>query len=302
MADTKLFKIIGNSVHKIEGQSVAIEKILQTLLENHLDDFLGVRFLATEYSTGQIHKGRIDTLGVDENNCPVIIEYKRSINENVINQGLFYLDWLLDHKAEFKFLVQENLGIERTKTIDWNGTRLLCIASDFTRYDQLAVNHINHNIELLRYRRYGDDLLLLELVNSTEITDLPSSTSHGKDKYIDSSVEEKLNKASEQLKNLFEDLKAYIISLGDDVQVKVLKNYFAFKRIKNFACVEVHPQTNQIIIYVKSDFLDFIPEQGFTRDVRNIGHFATGDLEITITKESELEKAKSLIERSYQDN
>ena len=45
--------------------------------------FLGVTFLATEYSTGQKTTGRIDTLGIDENNCPVIIEYKRETNQNV---------------------------------------------------------------------------------------------------------------------------------------------------------------------------------------------------------------------------
>lgn len=61
-------------------------------MERHLETFLGVRFLATEYETGKTHRGRIDTLGIDENNSPVIIEYKRSSNENVINQGLFYLD------------------------------------------------------------------------------------------------------------------------------------------------------------------------------------------------------------------
>ena len=43
----------------------------------------------------------MDTLGIDENNSPVVIEYKRSSNENVINQGLFYRDWLMDHQAEF---------------------------------------------------------------------------------------------------------------------------------------------------------------------------------------------------------
>jgi len=54
---------------------------------------LGIKFLASEYSTGKIYGGRIDTLGIDENGCPVIIEYKRALNENVINQGLFYPDF-----------------------------------------------------------------------------------------------------------------------------------------------------------------------------------------------------------------
>ncbi len=101
MSDLKLFCLESDRVRELEGgQSVAIEKSLQNLMEKNLQDFLNIRFIASEYSTSKSHKGRIDTLGLDENNCPVIIEYKRALNENVINQGgLYYLDWLMDHKA-----------------------------------------------------------------------------------------------------------------------------------------------------------------------------------------------------------
>ena len=153
MSDIKIFRLGKSGVVELEGKSVAVEKSLQTLIEKHLEALLGVRFLASEYVTGKTRGGRIDTLGVDENRCPVIIEYKRALNENVVSQGLFYLDWLLDHKAEFQLLVQNNFGIEEGKNIDWSGCRLLCIAGDFTRYDQHSVPHINRNIELIRYRK-----------------------------------------------------------------------------------------------------------------------------------------------------
>lgn len=74
---------------RFRGKAVAVEKSLQLIIERHLETFLGVPFLASEYSTGKRHADRIDTLGINENNSPVIIEYKRSLNENVINQGLF---------------------------------------------------------------------------------------------------------------------------------------------------------------------------------------------------------------------
>ena len=61
----------------------------------------------------------------------------------------------------------EKFGKEVSDTIEWSGPRLLCIAGDFTKYDQHAVQQINRNIELIRYRRYGDSLLLFELVNAT---------------------------------------------------------------------------------------------------------------------------------------
>ena len=164
MSDIKLFQVADGKLSELDPQAPQIEKSLQTLIETNLEALLGVRFLATEYSTGAVHGGRIDTLGIDEDGTPVILEYKRLVSENVINQGLFYLDWLLDHKKEFQWLVMEKLGQEAADAVDWSQPRLICIASDFTRYDSYAVNQINRAIELIRYRRFGDNHLMIELV------------------------------------------------------------------------------------------------------------------------------------------
>lgn len=231
MSDIKIFKILGGVVNEIEGKSVALEKSLQTLIENNLESFLGIRFIATEYTTGKTHGGRIDTLGFDENRCPVIIEYKRALNENVINQGLFYLDWLMDHQAEFKLLVLEKLGGKEAEEIDWSAPRLLCIAGDFTKYDEHAVQQMNRNIELIRYRKYGGELLLLDLINATSAQ---ISTTNGKTKGT-KSVSDYLDQADSDQKDRFEALKDFLIALGDDVQMKTLKHYFAFKKVKRCA-------------------------------------------------------------------
>lgn len=101
MSDIKLFRLSDNQITELAGQAIQVEKSLQSLFEANLETLLGVKFLASEYSTGPIHGGRIDTLGIDEDGSPVIIEYKRAINENVVSQGLFYFDWLLDHRKTF---------------------------------------------------------------------------------------------------------------------------------------------------------------------------------------------------------
>ena len=116
MGDIKFFRIADGWVTAPVGTTETIEKSVQTLLERDLDTCLGVRFLASEFAT--THGGRIDTLGLDENGCPVILEYKRSTNENVINQGLFYLDWLMDHRKDFEWLVLERLGEEVANEVD----------------------------------------------------------------------------------------------------------------------------------------------------------------------------------------
>jgi predicted transport protein len=301
MSDIKLFQLANNSVTELEGYSVAVEKSLQALIERHLETFLGVRFLASEYVTGRTHGGRIDTLGIDENGCPVIIEYKRSTNENVINQGLFYLDWLLDHKAEFKLLVMEKISKEVADEIEWAGPRLICIAGDFTRYDEHAVQQINRNIELIRYRRYGADLVLLDLVNAVTASNSVSegsATPPGTATY--KTISETLLQLTGELKDRYEAIGAYLQALGDDVQMATLKYYIAFKRIKNFACVEIRLQEKKILVYLKIDPASYALEDGFTRDVTRIGHYGTGDLEVTIRSMADFEKAKPLLLKSYE--
>jgi predicted transport protein len=305
MSDIKLFQYSATGAIELAGKAALIEKQLQSLIEARMETFLGIRFLATEYSTGKTHKGRIDTLGLDENGCPVIIEYKRHTNENVINQGLFYLDWLLDHQAEFRWLVMEKLGKDIAESIEWSGTRLLCIVGDFTRYDQHAVAQINRSIELIRYKLFGNDLLLLELVNAVTVEEAPASTSEAKpqSKNEGKTHAEQLASASPTLLELFEKIKSVIHAQGDDVQEKPLKLYTAFKRLRNFACVTVIPkQDPRVQLWLKLDPETVSLEEGFSRDVRSIGHWGTGDLEVVVRNLDDFEKARLLIERSYQEN
>lgn len=162
MADIKLFNIKGE-VKEYQSGTMTLEKELQTVIEQNMDTFFGVTFLASEYSTTD--GGRMDSLGIDENHCPVIFEYKRSIKENVINQGLFYLNWLLDHKDSFNVLVIKKLGLAAMDTIDWTMSRVVCIAGDFTKYDASAIKQMNRNISLIRYRKFDSDLLMFEQIN-----------------------------------------------------------------------------------------------------------------------------------------
>ncbi len=296
MSDIKLFKVDNGAVNELHGRFVAVEKSLQVLIEKHLYELLGVRFLASEYSTGKTHAGRIDTLGIDENGSPVIVEYKRAVNQNVINQGLFYLDWLLDHKAEFELLVRNTMGAGTAESIEWGTPRLLCVAGNFDRYDEHAVQQIGRNIELIRYRRYGDDLLLLELVNTASAP--TETTVVSKVRPSEKTVTEKIAQASPLIRDIYEELKASLENLEDDVQVKTLKNYQAFRRIKNFACVEVH--TQKVLVFVKVDPTEEVLEPGFTRDMRNIGHYGTGNLEITLRDLADVEKAAPLLSKSYE--
>lgn len=317
---SKLFHLRGSDVVELPASRFTIEKQLQTLLESHLEPFLGVRFLASEYSTGAKYAGRIDTLGLDENNVPVIIEYKREMHESVINQGLFYLDWLVNNRAEFQLLVQDRLGMDTAKAIDWTGPRLICIAGEFTRYDSYAVQQIPRNIELIRYRRYGDEHLMLEQVNTPltlparrapEVTRgpvMPPAVPGTPDPDpVDppvgpAPVELALQKCAPDVQARHQLLHDFVFSLGDDIQLKTLKLYFAYRRLKNFVCIIPGPAKGDLWLYLRLDPTTVVLENGFTRDVRSIGHWATGDLEVTIKNDADVEKVKALIQRAYEQS
>jgi predicted transport protein len=300
MSDIKLFRVDNGKATELPGSALAIEKTLQSLIERNLEPMLGIRFVASEHSTGKAHRGRIDTLGLDENGSPVILEYKRSSNENVINQGLFYLDWLLDHRAEFTLLAMKALGNAVEDEIDWSAPRLICIAGDFTRYDEHAVSQIGRNIELYRYRSYENGFLALELVNSkTGVVEPGPSDGTPKPKQVPKTVSDYLAQAGPALRVIYEALDAFLLALGDDVSMKKTRLYLAYRRIKNFASVVVHPQSGQLLVFLKVNPEDMALDDGFTRDVREIGHFGTGDLEVRIDSLEDLERAKPLIEKSY---
>ena len=87
------------------------------------------------------------------------------------------------------------------------------------------------------------------------------------------------------------------MSLGDDVQRKDLKVYIAFKRIRNFAAVEVYKDKLLMHLSLNPDHVDLV--EGFTRDVRRIGHWGTGDLEVWVRNRVDLERAKPLIKQAH---
>jgi predicted transport protein len=304
MSDIKLFRLLESTVQEIPGSSMAIEKSLQRLIEQHLETFLGVRFLASEFSTTKSHGGRIDTLGIDDTDCPVIVEYKRALNENVINQGLYYLNWLMEHRAEFKLLVMEKLGTAEANRIEWRYPRLICIAAEFTKFDIHAIEQMQRNIDLVRYRLYGDDLVLLDLVGhqstmpeerspsraekpvSTVSTPAGPSTDIVGPRYFDD--------CSADVHAWYRSLQAFISALGDDVEERVMQSYIAFRRLKTFAYFKFQSTTNRIAIDVPlpAGSVELVPTFALQRP--------RGFIRIVVDSAEDVKRAQPIIALAYE--
>ena len=117
---------------------------------------------------------------------------------------------------------------------------------------------MNRSIELVRYRDFHGDLLALELVAGTRVDQVSpdgapaTPTPHGSTPGgASKTVTEYLDHPPKELRDLYHAVEDYCIAMGDDVTKKTLKNYFACRRLKNFACVEVHPQTRNRLFTIQ---------------------------------------------------
>lgn len=305
MTDLKVFRLgaDGQDV-ELRGSTVALEVELQRRIEASMEAMLGIRFVASEYPTGPWHRGRIDSLGLDENGTPVIIEYKKGSDHGVVTQAVSYLSWLKSSRHEFQALVREKLGAEAAETIDWRNPRVVCIAADFFRHDRTAIYLMGQRIDLVRYRVFDDGLLSLLLVESapgTAASGAPRAAverAGGGLEEAPSSAEAALAEPPAPLRALYEELCEALTRSGD-VEVEVKLHYVAFRRMRNLACLLFRPASQTIVVYLRVDPSSVTLEEGFTRDVRGIGHLGTGDLEVRIRSAADLERAAPLIQRAF---
>lgn len=304
-----LFKKEESTLRLVKPDKFENEKELQKLIESNLKEIFNFRFVATEFVTGQVNAGRIDTLAISEENNPVIIEYKVTESSSVINQSLFYLDWIVDHHGDFEIAVQKAYPGEKIN-IDWSDIIVICITPNYKKYDLRAVQRIGENIELWKYRYYEDGSLYFDLIyrnpvskqrlveNSEEscILEKKSESDKIKEEYSVSSFISKLNKSK---LNLFHEIQDFITGLDDSVEEVPKKFYIAYKTTQNLVCLETHK--NKVVLYLKLIPSSLPNLSIICRDVTKIGHFGTGNLEVTISKEEDIEIAKKYITMAFEN-
>ena len=305
-----LFKTVDNRLSLLKPSNFKMEKDLQKLMEANLATVFNCKFVATEFSTGAEHAGRIDTLALSEDLNPVIIEYKKVESSELINQSLFYLSWLRDHKGDFELACRRLIG--EKDEIDWSEIRVICIAPGYKKYDLHAVRVMGANIELWQYRMFEDNSIYLEeifkktttLLSSEEIgSKNPVMVAAGKKAAITRatatySFDEHILNVEPEIKNIVADLRDFILSLDEAIVESPKKFYVAYKVLQNFVCIEV--QKKKILLYLKVDPKAFKVLPKNTRDVTNIGHFGTGDFEFTLRSKEDLEVAQRLIKDSFE--
>jgi predicted transport protein len=263
---------------------------LRDFFAANLNEILGVRFLEKEYP---ITDGRIDTLGLDENNSPVIIEYKWKDNEEVLAQGLFYFNWLMRSKKHFELLVDKKLGGDLK--VNWEQPRVILIAQGFSRYILGAVQQ-QENVELKTYTYYAPDILQVEDVYTPSAVKV---TSHRK-KMVATKEESEyslgyhLNITSPEMQKAANILRSKILELAD-ITEHFGKTGIYYRSTKSFTRLEFRPTWIQLLLRDPQYASD---SKKLVKDVTDNKWGYRGM--VKFTSESDLDYIFNLIRQSYQ--
>ncbi len=261
-----LFKIVNKKVLPIDESHFELEKDIQTLIENNIEDIfpdLGLTFLKFQYSANGFF---FDSLAFDkENKIFYILEYKNVEKRCLVDQGVAYLKTLLDRKAEFTYFLEESKNIVlKPNDIDWESTRVLFIAPSFNNY-QLEIAKLNNApFSLYKFSKYGKDMFSIEKIeyknkDKTNFRDLNIGidSQEIKSEIKVYTEEDHLKDKEQKIKDLYENIKSAILDVDSSINLECKKKYIAFKGTKRNICdVEIYKSNIKVFINVSAGNLD----------------------------------------------
>lgn len=279
------------------------EKELQTYIENNMKAILGFQFIETEFAVGNF---RIDSLAYDkESNAFRIIEYKNIKNGSLVDQGYTYLKLMLERKADFVLKYNEKTNSSlKINDIDWSQSRIVFVSPIYTEYQLNATDFKNIPIDLVKVRKYEDDIVEIDFIKKTSTVKVEDAIFEVKGSKVNKEIkvyseEDHLTKLNEQQRALYEQLKETILAL-DDIEVEVKKLYIAFKGRTNIVDVVVKQKSLEVNINMKKGTLK--DPLKITRDISKVGHWANGDYRVDIKTEDDIDNLVPLIKQSIKVN
>lgn len=299
-----LFKNTKSSLSELKEKPFKLEKEIQTLFEKNIQSITGLNFVKSEFT---IKSNRIDTLAYDEDSQSfVIIEYKRSQNYSVVDQGVSYLNLMLEYKAEFivEYNETQNKALKRSD-IDWTQSKIIFVSPSFNDFQRQSSNFKDLAIELWEIKQFENDVVVINPIKKSKSA--PSLKQVQKDDSSEISKviqqtkvyteEEHLHGKSDDTTELYETFKNAVLNLGNDLDIKPKKQEIGFTaKGKIFADVCILKSSLKFWINLKRGRLD--DPKKLARDVSAIGHWGNGDYEIMVSDTANLEYVMSLIKQA----
>jgi predicted transport protein len=286
---------------QIKEKPFKLEREIQAIFETNLQNIMGLLLVKSEFT---IKNKRIDTLAYDkQTNAFIIIEYKRDKNYSVVDQGLTYLNLMLQNKAEFILTYNETLkDVLHSKDVDWTQSRVAFVSPSFTDNQISASDFKDFGIELWEIKQFENNTISINTIKKStgapSIKPLLENSENLKEVKENIKVyteEDHYNNGSDYIIELYEKFKSSILNLADGIEILPQKFYIAFKKGSNISDIEIQKKSLKIFINTKLGTLD--DPKGLAKDVSNIGHRGNGDYQIQIENDDNLEYIMSLIKQ-----
>lgn len=297
-----IYKNTNGLLEEVPEKPFKLERDIQSLFENNLFKVMDLTLVRSEFS---IKSRRIDTLAFDEDSKAfVIIEYKRDRNISVIDQGFTYLGLMLENKADFIIEYNEQLKKNMKRDdVDWSQTRVIFVSPSFTDFQIEATNFKDIAIELWEVKQFANGTVSIhELKKSKSAESIKPLAQQNKEfkQVVDQiqvyTEDHHLEATSAEVAELYEKFRNAILNLGDGIDLIPQKHYLSFKKGGvNIACVELQKKRIKIWIGAKLGLLDDPKKLAF--DVSKIGHYGTGDYELRVETDTDLEYIMSLVKQ-----
>lgn len=293
-----IFQIKYKKAIPLKEKSFESERKLQEFIDENIDEFFGLKFIKREFGGQGLS---IDTIAYDpETKGPVLIEYKKDTQVSVVDQGIAYLDWLLNHKGDYLVLLEEKL---KTKDVNWSQARVIFIAKNYSPHQIRAAGMKGVPFEIWRYDLY-ENLFNLQIVETPKSDVSLSSIIKTKaareiSKEIKTpTVEDHLKKANDNTKELFEAIREKILSLDDRIIEKPVTWYIGYK-VRYFNFVSVHLFKDKIKIHARTKKIDD-PKKLFKKVPASYGWGKTPLWYVNIFDSKNLDYYFSIVKQAYE--
>jgi len=298
-----LYKNQNNQINSLKEKPFKLEKEIQNLFEANLTALTNLQFIKSEFT---IKNNRIDTLAFDEeSNAFVIIEYKRSQNYSVIDQGVSYLNLMLEYKADF--IVEYNESQKETlkrSDVDWSQSRIIFVSPSFTDFQKQSSNFKDLSIELWEIKQFENDVIVINQIKKSKSAPSIKQVQNNDNSEISKvtqeikiyNEEDHITGKSDDIIELYETFKNAILQLSSDIEVVPKKMYVAFKLKNNIVDIRIQQKNLIFWINIKKGTLD--DPKNLTIDASSKGHYGNGDYELSISDTQNLEYIMSLIKQA----
>jgi len=301
-----LYRADGGKISAVKEDGFRKEKDLQTFVEQHLDELLKLKFLATEFWADNDY--RLDTAAYDpEANAFVVIEDKNLANHSLVDQGFAYLNAMLGRKEKWVLLynqvMKENRNVDE---FDWSQSRVVFISPIFTKYQKDATKFADMPFELYELKKYRDIYLwnnVTEKIRETSVIKTASNSPAEKKTLDELKVytESDCFTADTGLRDKYEELRDSILSLPE-TSMKISKSQIGFytnqERIATISPINPGPKTTSFKLDLNNNRQPFIDPYKMIKDITgNEWGKLTG--EVKIDEKSDIDVVMHLVKQCH---